>query len=193
MLLDRASKSNLFIVPLATDHLLANREHWWVLRPVFSRGGSIFMLTVALLMTPSPLKNADPNVARDNANGDTALVVAAQRGDLAIMTLLMEKNANPNVATTDDGVTPLFLAAGRTPLGNRESARDADGLRRQKGGRHNPAATPRCGSLLRSLSADAAALLMTSSHSEGGDGSRRGSAVAARARRGSRPPEDRRS
>lgn len=142
------------------------------------------MLTVTLLMTPSALKNADPNVARDNVNGDTALVVASHRGDLAIMTLLMEKNANPNIATTDDGVTPLFLAAGRNPPWQpRICPRTLMGCIVRKGDDAIQQQLLGAGSLLRSLSADGAALLMTSSHSKGGDGSRGCSTAAARARR----------
>lgn len=54
---------------------------------------------------------ADPNVQNVATNGTTPLYVAAQNGHLAAVVALLDKNADPNLACTEDGSTPLLMAA----------------------------------------------------------------------------------
>lgn len=56
------------------------------------------------------LKNGtDVNIQEEN--GRTPLHYAAQKGKVEVGRLLIKKNANIDARTTDDGRTPMFIAA----------------------------------------------------------------------------------
>lgn len=56
------------------------------------------------------IKNGtDVNI--EDENGRTPLHYAAQKGKVEVGKLLIKKNANIDARTTDDGKTPIFIAA----------------------------------------------------------------------------------
>jgi ankyrin repeat protein len=73
----------------------------------------------------SRLRTGDSGRGKFNTTGSTPFLLAARKGDLPLMRLLLDLNADPD-APNADGATPLLAAAGVGALGDGDEAAATD-------------------------------------------------------------------
>ena len=75
-------------------------------------GYTIPKRTILLIRYQALLENkADPNAVTTDGVGASAIYIAAEKGHVAVVSMLLRFAANPNIRRADNGATPMLAAA----------------------------------------------------------------------------------